>query len=574
MSKIYNVPRDSTLQEKNQLDRQRNDLLAAIAAGKAAPEFVDATFAGLLDDHNTSEVFRRWWPISAGGPEMTKYKRLERWFTMLGDGLDRCLTVRFYSPAVSSDDNGVGIDWLAGKQAAPLATDTVDPADDWAEECRETWYIRANALSLADGTMNVLAVEGEIDFDITGETAPVYTFAPSLYRKEWDDGSYWFKSWRIRPRGDYSPYPENIAPNGKHRPLTWHPTFPGGLNGKGGLTSGSGIKPYIFASANTGIVAARKTTLYEGLWTDCDTIYMLDQYQLRHWEKENSDTLEGCTRYDVQYKVAKAETKTRRILLSPSQGVNILVGSTVIVGNAGSNSSKDRGQAYMRNIADCVRVLSVSDVSVGGSSYKAVELDVPAPMTIPETAYISSMPWNSGATESVKGHHDGSPVSNTSGKYPCRVAGIEMMNGAYVLGLDPLYQVTNTEDGGKLYTSASCRDSEHQSGSITGHYTSDPAATATFTAAQAGKWHYIKSHTDTGEVLLPAEVGGSETTYSKSAFSIATGAGVYSPWRFGLLSLNGYAGFACEHGWAYPSVANWFSSPRLAGAGKKRGELA
>ena len=60
----------------------QNQLLAAIANGSASAEFVDATFAALLDDTNTTEIFKIWWPLSETEGQ-TKTDRLNRWFTML-----------------------------------------------------------------------------------------------------------------------------------------------------------------------------------------------------------------------------------------------------------------------------------------------------------------------------------------------------------------------------------------------------------------------------------------------------------------------------------------------------------
>lgn len=205
------------------------DLLQAIAAGSAGPEYTDATFKALLDDTNTTEIFSAWWPLSAASND-SKYKRLLRFFTMLQT--DKTYTVKFPSPAVSTNPAGTPADDLAGKSAAALATDSTNP-EDWAAEDRMTWYIRANAVSLADGTMDVLAIEGEEEFDITGTLAPVYTFAPALLRRVIDDGSYLSKSWRSTLADGFTPYAENVAPNGKRRAMTWHATFPGGLNAKG-----------------------------------------------------------------------------------------------------------------------------------------------------------------------------------------------------------------------------------------------------------------------------------------------------------------------------------------------------
>lgn len=126
-------------------------------------------------------------------------------------------------------------------------------------------------MSLADGTMDVLAIEGEEEFDITGTLAPVYTFAPALLRRVIDDGSYLSKSWRSTLADGFTPYAENVAPNGKRRAMTWHATFPGGLNAKGALTSGAGLPVANFNSAATGLALARKQTAYDSVWGDCDS---------------------------------------------------------------------------------------------------------------------------------------------------------------------------------------------------------------------------------------------------------------------------------------------------------------
>ena len=81
--------------------KRQNDILAGIAAGTAGAEFVDATFRGLLDGKNTTEIFWSWWPLSAGDG-VTKYQRLERFAKMLAESArSKTYTVRFYSDDVS-----------------------------------------------------------------------------------------------------------------------------------------------------------------------------------------------------------------------------------------------------------------------------------------------------------------------------------------------------------------------------------------------------------------------------------------------------------------------------------------
>ena len=94
---------DEVLKQLVEQERRRNDILAGMAAGNAGAEFVDATFRGLLDGQNTSEVFWSWWPLSAGDG-VTKYQRLERFAKMLAEyAKGKTYTVRFYSDDVSSD---------------------------------------------------------------------------------------------------------------------------------------------------------------------------------------------------------------------------------------------------------------------------------------------------------------------------------------------------------------------------------------------------------------------------------------------------------------------------------------
>ena len=545
---------------------------AGIAAGSAGAEFVDATFTAILDGTNTTEVFRQWWPISDTSGE-TRYHRLERFANMLAAAWDgKVYTVRGYAESVG-DPTMTPMDDLAGRSAAVLATDVAPGGVDWAEEDPMTWYTRANALSLADGKMNVLAVEGEDTFDITGESAPVYTFALALWRREVRDASYTTKSWRTTRAADFRPYAGDVGPDGKKRALTWHPTFGGALNSKGNLTSGAGLPAANFTSGTQGLAAAKKWNTYEGLWCDCDTEWLLDMWQLRHFNKENSGILEGCTTYNFQYQVAAAENGVSRVLVTAAQAANLVVGSTVSVGdNATTPDNRDRGQADMRNLADKVRITSMAVVSVSGTEYTALNLDMGGKtMDVPAAAWVSTMPWHRGSTERVPGHKDGCLGHLTNGKYPLRVAGVEAVDGAYAIGLDPLYNVTANTAGGYDYTVHECRDSEKLASVIGEGYTDTGI---TYKGIASG-WNYVKEFVQNVlGIVFPKTVGGSATNWYKSAFYGSWGAGVRCPWRFAALNDGGGAGLASELGNLAPGALSWYGVPRLSGSGKKRGEWA
>lgn len=542
----------------------------ALNSGPGSAAALDAACRQVLDGTNTTMVFWSWYPRALAAGETDKYKLLSRFASAAAQAWSKkTYTLRSYDASVSGVTKMTPLDDLADKTAAQLCTEKTTEVEDWADEDPTTWYIRANALSLADGTMDITYIEGEDGFDITGEDAPVYTFALALWLKEWNDGTYNYISFRTTKGPGYYPDAGDVGLDNRKRALTWHPTFPGGLNGKGALTSGAGRKPYNFASGATGIIAARKMTAYEGLWNDCDTRWLLRMWQLRHFDLENSNIAEGCTNYPTQYKVSTAEGNVKRVLLTASQAAGFLAGSTVSIGDPTTNTNPDRGNAYMRNLADLVRISSIEKVTVNGTEYTAVNLEMDKTITTTATTYISTMPWYSGETEKLPGHKDGCTVSLTGGKTPLRVAGVEVLEGAFTIGLDPLYNVTANADGGYDYTVHECRDSEKLSGNITANYTDTGI---TYTGMQSG-WNYVKTFARTKlGVLFPESLGGSSTTYFKSAFNGSYGAGVRCPWRFGGLGTGGAAGLAYEYGHAAPTYADWHGRPRLSGAGKKRGE--
>ena len=439
----------------------------ALNGGSSDAAVLDAACKSVLDGTNTTRVFWEFYPRAAAAGETSKYKILERFAKAAAQAWNsKTYTLRSYDAAVSGNTAMTPLDDLTGKSAAQLCTASDAAVEDWADEDPMTWYIRANAMSLEDGTMNITYFEGEDGFDITGEDAPVWTFALALWIKEWNDGSFNFISFRTTKGSGFYPDAGDVAPDGTKRALTWHPSFPGGLNSSGALTSGAGIRPYNFASATAGITAARKMTIYEGLWNDCDTRWILRMWQLRHFDLENSNIANGCISYDRQYQVAKAEENVKRVILSTAQAANLIVGSTVSIGDMGSSTNKDRGQAHMRNILDLVKISSIETVTIDGDELAAVGIETESAFTTTATTYISTMPWHSGATELLPGRKDGCPHGLTNGTSPLRVAGVEVLDGAYTVGLDPLYTVTANAVSDWDYSIYECRDSQNLAGSV------------------------------------------------------------------------------------------------------------
>ena len=524
----------------------------------------DALFAALLDGSNTTRLFWIWWP-STESEGFTKYQRLERFAKILAlSAQHKTYTVRF---STAGDYFGTPLDNLAdGREAAPLLTNTDSAVVDWAAEDPMTWYIRANALSLADGTMNILAVEGEAEFDLTGETAPVYCFALATAMKEWEDDHYIYNSWRTMTGDGYEPMAGDVSPDGSRRWLTWHPAFYGGLNSSGGMTSGAGLAPMQFTSASDAISLARRITAYDALWNDCDQQYILSQWRLRHWTLSNSGMLEGCTLYNYQYKLAVMENNVKRVIVTKAQGANFIIGSAVCVGDPGEHTDIDRGNSYMRNIVSWARILNISDVVVDDVIYSALDLDITNSITTTTTMYVSTMPWESGTTDKVPGHSDGCCCNLTDGHYPYRIAGIEMQNGAYIIQLEPLWNIT-ISDNIAHYEIYSCHSGENQTDMITTNYKNIGAFDAPISV-----WSYIRSLAKLGaEAIVYKEMGGSSSTFLRAGFYSPNSPGLRTPWRGGNLAGSGFCGLPCAAGSFSPKAGHWYGAPRLSGSGKKRG---
>ena len=300
-----------------QLEEIRDAIIHAGSVVANAAE-LDMMFQVLIDGDNTSKVFRQWWALareqdtaSSDTAVQNRYHTLCRWFTLLGKAwAGKYYTLR--GPDYTVNTTGVTtltpMGELAGRSAAACATELSENTTDWADEDPMTWYLRFNGLSLADGTMNVLAVEGvDETFDISGNTAPVYTGRLALFRRWYTDGTYEYKTFTTQPETGFTPWAADVAPTtNAHRPMSWQATFAGSLYGDK-LTSGSGFigltwnrnanTPAINRSAATGIGDARKWNSYEGVYSDTDLEPILDLWQLRHFDLENSgiQAASSCT---------------------------------------------------------------------------------------------------------------------------------------------------------------------------------------------------------------------------------------------------------------------------------------
>lgn len=176
-------------------------------------------------------------------------------------------------------------------------------------------------------------------------------------------------------------------------------------------------------------------------------MYVILHVVIKYATKNEQKIFKGTTSYSLQFSASiQRETKETYFPLTNSQASQIVVGSYVSVGYGSKNTdntvNNDRGLGTIHQYADDVKVLRIEDID---ENNKAVYLDVEegfttTPVALSDTLnaqiMLSTMHWWSGTTDKVIGKHDGSMGSNTDGKHPFRVMGIECSVGGYIVYSD------------------------------------------------------------------------------------------------------------------------------------------
>ena len=299
---------------------------------------------------------------------------------------------------------------------------------------------------------------------------------------------------------------------------------------------------------------------------------------LKYAKKGNSGTMEGCTSYNFQYKCAVAETGVTRVLLTEAQAKNLLVGSSVIVGDVGSGTSTDRGVASMYKCAKNVRILSIVSTVVDETTYYAVNLETDTPFDTTTDTYISTMPWWSGSCDDVLGV-DGSPTSCTDGKEPFIIQGLESQIGAYAVVADIIDTITVSEDSTTITINpATVRLAKNIAQSKSANYV-DTNKPLTIPKPAGWAWHFIgdlaydKAHP---EFTTPSIIdnGANSGNGFKSAVYVPTSGGVYEWLSWSALYDGSHCGLACAVLSSGLGSAYWDIAAGAPGSGANRGEWA
>ena len=365
---------------------------------------------------------------------------------------------------------------------------------------------------------------------------------------------------------ELTPYPmkESINPDGTISPFMIHAKYAAG-DIDGVPYSSKGLAPANDCQATQ----ARNPVSYTGMitymhklgghycgTTSWDLFYRQLMMIIKYATTHSQSIMAGCTSYSNQNQNLVEETGVMRVVLTKAQAAGYVIGSYVSIGDVGSSTNRDRYFSYIHNKAYSVKVTKIEDVD---DSNAAVYVDAPEAFDTTLTTWITTMPWHSGATDEVAGS-DGSPNSNTNGKDPYKIQGIETCIGAYEVLGNVVMDIITGADGNPARDVYVCEDASTLSSNIATVRANYKKAIAQV-AYTAASWKYITEETTDPNlgIMIPTKVGGGSTTGFADGLYTDTGTSGQREWlALGTLTYGAGAGLwvlAAYYGW---STANWY----------------
>ena len=365
---------------------------------------------------------------------------------------------------------------------------------------------------------------------------------------------------------ELTPYPmkESINPDGTISPFMIHAKYAAG-DIDGVPYSSKGLAPANGCQATQ----ARNPVSYTGMitymhklgghycgTTSWDLFYRQLMMIIKYATTHSQSIMAGCTSYSNQNQNLVEETGVMRVVLTKAQAAGYVIGSYVSIGDVGSNTNKDRYYSYTHNKAYSVKVTKIEDVD---DSNAAVYVDAQEAFDTTLTTWITTMPWHSGATDEVAGS-DGSPNSNTNGKDPYKIQGIETCIGAYEVLGNVVMDIVTGADGNPARDVYVCEDASTLSSNIATVRANYKKAIAQV-AYTAASWKYITEETTDPNlgIMIPTKVGGGSTTGFADGLYTDAGTSGQREWlALGTLNVGAYAGLWLLVADLGGSYTDWF----------------
>ena len=507
------------------------------------------------------------------GTEWTEQELLEKnisdYYAMRRTG--KVYQTRFWKFAANPTSAGEKLLDNAGLVFEP-STDTEEGHDDYLNGQNPMFeWVNVNYIRDDDGAPRPTAIEGQENYKTSGAVDVGAMQMSFWYKIDSSDEEYIYYTVSDTPHPELGlvPWPECVKADGTVLPWCIASKYFSGTASDGLQRSQPGLKPTRNISYNSMITAYQnKGPGYWGAGAVRNTFQILFN-AIKGATKSSQTLFAGTTNWNFQYSASvQRSEKDTYFPVTNSQANNLVVGAYVSVGYGSNNNgtvNQDRGVATMHAYADDVKILRIEDLD---ENNKAVYLDVeesfdtmPVQLTDELSANItmSSMHWWSGATDSVLGHHDGSPTSNANGGFPYRVQGREYSVGGYAVASDTVAWLN--EDGTRTVYSAP-RGAEHVSANDSIKETYKESGTIPVHSGGAAADYWVGDcvvDPETGAWHPDAQGSGSTQGCGDMYYAGGTAANTFREFlQGGGLRDGSYAGSCYLNLWSGLGLGSWF----------------
>ena len=455
------------------------------------------------------------------------------------------------------------------------STDTEEGQDDYLNGQNPLFeWVHVNYIRDADGTARPIAIEGMDDYKTTG-AVDVGAMQMSFWFS-WDTSNAEYDLITIsdmpHPELGLVPWVECEKADATVVPWCIGSAYVSGKASDGKLRSQPGLPPKRNQSHDNMITNYQKKG--EGYWGAgaCRNTFQFIFNAIKGATKNSQSLFAGVTNWNIQYEASIQSADNHTYFpVTNAQAENIPVGCYVSVGYGGNNDgtvNNDRGQGTIHAYADDVKV--INKVALDDGANTAIYLDIPEESAFNTQPHVytdsfsapimlSSMHAWSGTTDSVLGHHDGSPVSNTDGKHPYRVQGREYMVGGYIVASDTVMDL-QPDFTKKVYVAPKGVAHSSSDATIRSTYTEIGIIPASAAGNNADWW--------IGDFELNADLGGWWPSAEGSGSSQGTGdrcyaggasatSGTREYLQGGYLGDGSHAGSACLDCWNWVGWGTW-----------------
>ena len=415
------------------------------------------------------------------------------------------------------------------------STDTEEGQDDYLNGQHSLFeWCHVNYIRDADGTARPTAIEGTADYKTSG-SVDVGAMQMSFWFS-WDTSNAEYDLITISdtPHRELGlvPWTECKKADGTVVPWCIGSAYVSGKASDGKLRSQPGLPPERNQSHNSMITDYQEKG--EGYWGAgaCRNTFQFIFNAIKGATKNSQSLFAGVTNWSIQYEASIQNADNHTYFpVTNAQAANIPLGTCVSVGYGGNNSgtaNNDRGQTTIHAYADDVKV--INKVALDDGANTAIYLDIPEESAFNTQPHVytesfsapimlSSMHARSGTTDSVLGHHDGSPVSNTDGKHAYRVQGREYAVGGYIVASDTVMDL-QSDFTKKVYIAPKGVVHSSSDTTIRSTYTEIGIIPASAAGNNANWW--------IGDFELNADLGGWWPSAEGSGSSQGTGDSCYA----------------------------------------------